>query len=154
MTITYLKEAKTLTELKELYRSLAKIHHPDFGGSHAAMVKLNNEFEYLYDRLPKTKGEEASPETAADYIEVVKNLIAIPGITIELCGTWLWVTGETKPVKELLKVAGFKFAGKKAAWYWHSGKYRKRSKRKLSLEEIRDLYGSREIEKEEREKLA
>jgi hypothetical protein len=154
MTVTFLKAAKTLTELKELYRKLAKEHHPDFGGSHEAMCKLNNEFEYLYGRLPKTKAEEASTETASEYMEVVKNLIAIPGITIELCGTWLWVTGETKPVKELLKVAGFKFAGKKVAWYWHSGEYRKRSRRKLSMEEIRALYGSKELEKEERERIA
>ena len=88
-------------------------------------------------------------------MQIIKDIIFIPGIKIELCGTWLWVTGDTKPVKDLLSAAGFKFAGKKIAWYWHGNKkYRKKSKRKLSLEEIRDLYGSEQIQKKERQKIA
>ncbi len=154
MTFTYLGNVKTRFELKELYRKLARELHPDFGGSTEEMIQLNNEFDYLFGRVETTKQEKASTETADDYMEVIKHLIHIPEINIELCGTWLWITGNTKPVKELLKEAGFKFAGKKKAWYWHAGEYRKRSKRKLSLDEIRLLYGTNEIEKEEREKIA
>ena len=153
MRIDYLKAATTRKELKELYREMAKKHHPDKGGDTEAMKKINLEFEYLFDRLPTTKQEQASPETAAEYMKIISDIIAIPGIYIELCGTWVWVTGNTKPIKDMLKAAGFKFAGKKAAWYWHSGKYRKRSKKKLSMQEIRDLYGSTTIEKEERAAL-
>jgi len=156
MEIKYLEGVKNLQELKNLYRELAKKHHPDHGGDTKTMQKINAEFEYLFNRLPKTKQEEAAEkagETAADYMQVVENIIFIPGIKIELCGTWLWVTGDTRPVKEQLKTAGFKFAPKKIAWYWHGGKYRKRSKRKLSMKEIRDLYGSEELEKRERQKV-
>ncbi len=154
MIINYLKGVGTRQELKNLYKDLAKKLHPDFGGSTEAMIQLNNEFDYLFNRVGTTKQEKASPETAADYMEVIKHLVAIPGITIELCGTWLWITGDTKPVKDLLKAAGFKFAAKKTAWYWHAGPYRKRSNRKLSLSEIRAFYGSKEIDKENRTQIA
>ncbi len=150
MKIVYLKDCSTRQELKNRYKALARELHPDFGGTTENMIQLNNEFDYLFDRVTTTKQEQSSPETAKQYMEVVQHLIAIPGITIELCGTWLWITGDTKPVKELLKAAGFRFAGKKAAWYWHAGDYKKRSRRKLSLTEIRALYGSEELEKQER----
>jgi len=152
MTIKFFKGVNTLEELKNRYRKLAKEYHPDMGGSHEDMVQINNEFEYLFDRVGKTKQEENSSETAAEYMEIVKNIIHLPDIEIELCGTWLWVTGNTYPVKDELKAAGFKFAGKKKAWYWHSGDYKKRSRKKLSMNEIRSLYGSQKIEADEEDK--
>jgi|BioPla2DNA2_1021312.scaffolds.fasta_scaffold189662_1 curved DNA-binding protein CbpA len=155
MTINYFKGIDNLQDLKNLYRELAKKHHPDHGGDNETMKKINAEFEYLFNTLPKTKGEKASEQTATDYIKVVENIIHIPDIKIEIIGTWIWITGNTKPVKEELKKAGFKFAPKKVAWYWHGQKkYRKRSKKKLSMEEIRNLYGSEELEKKERKKIA
>jgi curved DNA-binding protein CbpA len=155
MTIDYFEGIDNLQDLKNLYRELAKKHHPDHGGDNETMKKVNAEFEYLFNILPKTKGEKASEQTAADYIKVVENIIHIPDIKIEIIGTWIWITGNTKPVKEELKKAGFKFAPKKVAWYWHGQKkYRKRSKKKLSMEEIRNLYGSEELEKKERKKIA
>jgi curved DNA-binding protein CbpA len=158
MEIKYLKNVGTLQELKNLYRQLAKKHHPDHGGDTRTMQQINAEFEYLFDHLPKTKQEKAAEkagETAQDYIHILEKILHLPGIKIEIIGTWLWVTGNTKPVKEELKKAGFKFAPKKIAWYWHGQKkYRKRSKKKLSMEEIRNLYGSEELEKKERKKIA
>ena len=155
MKITYFNNINNLQDLKNLYRELAKKHHPDHGGDVEKMKVINNEFEYLFDKMPKTKQEEISEQTASEFMQVIKDIIFIHGIKIELCGTWLWITGDTKPVKDLLSAAGFKFAGKKIAWYWHGNKkYRKRSKKKLSLEQIRDIYGSDEIQKKERQKIA
>jgi curved DNA-binding protein CbpA len=151
MDINYFKGINNLQDLKNKYRELAKRYHPDHGGDTEIMKQINNEFDYLFNTLPKTKQEQASKQTSNDFMQVIKNIIFIPNIKIELCGTWIWITGDTKPVKEQLKAAGFKFAGKKVAWYWHGEKkYRKRSKKKLSLEEIRDLYGSEEIQKKQR----
>ena len=154
MKITYFQNISNLQDLKNLYRKLAMQHHPDHGGDVEKMKIINLEFEYLFENLPKTKQEEYSEQTASEYMEIIEVLIFIPNINIEICGTWVWVTGDTKPVKDILKAAGFKFAGKKIAWYWHGEKkYRKRSKRKLSLEEIRDLYGSEQIQKKERKSI-
>jgi len=150
MTIRFLKGISTRTELKQAYRRLSKKLHPDVGGNHEDMVQLNLEFEYLFSRVSTTKQEKASPETASQYMEVVEKINFLPGIKIELCGTWLWVTGDTKPVKDQLKAAGFKFSGKKVAWYWKAGTYRKFGRKVLSLDEIRSYYGSQEIETEKR----
>lgn len=38
-------------------------------------------------------------------------------IEIELVGSWIWVSGNTYPVKEQLKEAGIFWAGKKKKWY-------------------------------------
>ena len=64
----------------------------------------------------------------------------------EQSGCWIWVTGNTYGAKDALKAAGFKWCNNKKAWSWHAGeRYYKKSKRKLSMEELRNLYGSEEV---------
>jgi len=150
MRVEYLNGVETLQELKQLYRKLVKEHHPDIGGDTAVMTQINLEFEYLYESMPKTKQEQASGESAEDYMGVVNKVSGLPDIKIELCGTWLWVTGSTYQAKDQLKAAGFRFSPKKQAWYWYYGKYRKTGRRQLSLDEIRRLYGTKELETKER----
>ena len=50
--------------------------------------------------------------------------------------------------KKELKEIGFRWASNKKAWYWHSEAFRKRSKRKLSMNDIRNYYGSTEVQTE------
>ena len=66
----------------------------------------------------------------------------MPGVNVEVCGSWIWATGNTKAYKSALKELGFKWASRKSAWYFHVGPYRKRSKSELSLDEIRRRFGS------------
>ena len=42
----------------------------------------------------------------------------LPGVSFEWIGDWVWATGDTRPNKESLKAAGFKWSAKKTAWYW------------------------------------
>lgn len=76
------------------------------------------------------------------------------GIEIEVCGSWVWVTGDTKPHKEELKALSFRWSSNKSAWYFHRDGYKKRSKKSLTLDEIRGYYGSEKIEKEGSGKIA
>ena len=46
-----LKKSNSFEELKKEYRKLSKIHHPDKGGDHNIMVRLNNLYEKLRDRF-------------------------------------------------------------------------------------------------------
>ncbi len=46
-----LKKSKSFEELKKEYRRLSKVHHPDKGGDHNIMVRLNNLYEKLRDRF-------------------------------------------------------------------------------------------------------
>ena len=146
---------QTLEDLKKEYKRLAVKHHPDVGGSKEDMQEINNEYEKLFDQLKNTHknadGEfytstKGTTETAAEFMDIISSLIHLEGIAIEVCGSWLWVTGDTKPHKDVLKELKFRWSYNKQAWYFHRDGYHKRGKRSLSLDEIRDFYGSEKID--------
>jgi curved DNA-binding protein CbpA len=155
--INYFSDCSTIEQIKKRYRELAQKFHPDHGGTNEEMTIINLQYEQQKGRKFTATNHETHKtyEQTFDpfdgYRELINRLINLQGITIELCGTWLWITGETKQHKETLKELGFKFSGKKCAWYYHSGQYRKKSKKNLSIEEIRNLYGSEKVNREEQQ---
>jgi hypothetical protein len=68
------------------------------------------------------------------------------GIEIELIGSWIWITGNTFPVRGMLKNEGYKFSHSKAVWYWHKGEYFKKSGKLMSMDDMRDAWGSEKVE--------
>jgi len=159
----WFKNPETLEDLKKQYHRLAMKHHPDVGGTEQAMKEINAEYEVLFSRLKDThknaEGEfyqsrTATTETAAEFMDIIERLIHMDGIEIEVCGSWVWVTGNTRPHKEDLKALAFRWSSNKAAWYFHRDGYKKRSKKSLTLDEIRDYYGSEKIEKKQGTKIA
>ena len=151
--------AKNMTELKEQYRDLAKKFHPDCGGTDEQMAQINAEYDVLASRLPllNAKQEEYQPlkrENSKKFRDAILAVIFCEGIKIEICGTWLWCTENTLPYKAIFKKAGWTWHSKKLAWSFHDEGYIKFSKRTLSLEEIRNLYGSEEIKTRKMEAIA
>lgn len=149
---------QNLEELKKQYRDLAMQNHPDRGGSVEAMQEINSEYDKLFSRLKnihakasdkKTDGsaKHETQETPEEFRNIIEKLIHMEGITIEICGSWIWVSGNTFQHKENLKSAGFKWASKKSMWYWYSGEYH-RSGKTMTMEKIREKYGSQKIETE------
>lgn len=137
------------SEIKARYRELCKLHHPDLGGSEEMMKQVNLAYE---DRLRGEFRKSYSNEEAEDYVNLerevaakVAEIIGLQGIIIELVGRWVWVTGETFKAKAALKSAGFFWASKKLAWYWHKAEDSCASRSKKSLEEIRLKYGSQTL---------
>ena len=55
--------------------------------------------------------------------------------------------------KDNLKTLGFRWAREKKKWYFHTEAFRKRSRKKLSMDDIRNYYGSTEVKTEETKKL-
>lgn len=146
----------TLEELKKEYKRLAVQHHPDMGGSTEEMQEINTEYEKLFGQLKDThknaKGEfytskTSTTETANEFMDIIAALIRLEGIAIEICGSWIWITGDTKSNKDALKALKFHWSANKQAWYFHRDSYRKRSPKSLTLDEIRDYYGSEKISK-------
>lgn len=80
-----------------------------------------------------------------EVMAVINALIGIKGIEIELCGTWLWISGETKKNRLAIKNAGCHWAKKKLMWYWRPEEYRCRSRKSCSMDYIREKYGSEKI---------
>ena len=152
MAIKYFKNVNTVQELKKVFVSLLKKHHPDNGGDVEICKVINAEYEYLVKRLPKAtaEGKKETPEekkAAVDLDREIRDLvykiIHMQGINIEIVGTWVWVDGNTFPWKEELKAAGFRWS--KARQKWHAcpygeGNYYKGTKK--SFNTLRKIYGS------------
>lgn len=152
---------QTLEELKKQYKQLALEHHPDRGGAVKDMQEINAEYDLLFVRLKDThatvSGEQytkATNEKVNEFKDLINKLINLDAINIEICGSWLWLTGNTFKHKELLKHLHFRFSNSKKAWYFHSEGYRKSSRKTYTLDEIRDLYGSETVTQEPQLKLA
>lgn len=152
MNMKYFTGCKTLEQLKREYKRLAKIHHPDCGGDDATMAAINAEFDELSKRLPRetATGETYQPreeerEAPEKFREAVAATLNMDGVTVELCGAWLWVTGNTYPHRDRLKGAGYRFSKNKVAWYWHDENSISHSKKRYSLDEIRLMHGSETI---------
>jgi len=146
----FFNDCKTIDEVKATYKTLAKLHHPDKGGDLATMQAINNEYSFAITKI--AKGENLSDAEISDiitenekYRDAIAAIINLDGISIELVGCWIWVTGNTFPVKADLKKAGFYFASKKVAWYFRTDEYKSNSRKNYSLDEIKTKYGSQEI---------
>ena len=143
---------RTLEELKKQYRTLAMKHHPDCGGNTADMQSINAEYDILFEQL-KTVHTTATgdtytantDETPEQFKNIINRLIVLEGISIEIIGSWVWVTGNTYQHKEVIKSLMFRWSNSKKAWYFHGDNYHKTSKKTFTLDEIRDLYGSQTI---------
>lgn len=145
----YFTNCKTIDEIKSKYKKLAKQFHPDCGGDTKTMQEINTEYAFICAKV--IKGENLTNEELNDkirlseeYKRVIDEIIPLVGITIEVVGNWIWVTGNTYPVKDKLKGVGFFYASKKVAWYYRSEEFKVKGGKK-SLDEIRAKYGSENI---------
>lgn len=169
--IAAMSAAQNLNELKQLYRAFALQFHPDRGGSEEGMKSINGTFSRLFEILKKRQNDTASEqhakgnyrgystttETPEEFITIVEKLQKLDGIVIELCGSWLWISGDTRRHKESLKSYGCLWSRNKGQWYWrHEEDFCKkfRGGQELTLDEIRNLYGSQIIDDSRRNTVA
>ena len=149
----YFTNCKTAEELKKAYHKLAIKLHPDNGGDAEEFKEMQAEFTKMFDRLKnihaskdgetyEKTGEYATHETAEEFMNIINTLLTFPGLTVELCGSWVWVSGDTRQYKEELKEIGCKWSANKKMWYWQNDGKRRYHKKAWSMNEIRGTYGS------------
>jgi hypothetical protein len=153
----YFKECLTLDDVKIRYRTLAKIFHPDCGGSTELMQKINDEYAIICNHILRNENltsDEAQEgmKLSEEYRQVIEQIIPLQSIKIEIVGNWIWVTGNTYPVKQQLKSAGLFFASKKQAWYYRAEEFKTKGGKK-SLDEIRAKYGSEKVNNMEQNRV-
>lgn len=155
MKINIFLNVETLEDLKKEYHTLAMQHHPDMGGDLQTMQYINAEFDRLFPNFKnKHKNKDGvtytSNKDTAETPEAFKIIIdALLGlhmvdVTIEIIGSFVWLSGNTIAYKDQIKALklGFLWHSGKKAWYKKPAGYRKSSKQKTSMVDIRNMYGS------------
>ena len=154
-----------VAEIKALFRELAMQWHPDRGGDLRTMQEINAQYQealkakHLSETFDET-GEKRTYYynecTEREIIDVVSQLVAlnIPTINIEIIGLYVWVTGDTKPVKDRIKTVminndshTMRFHSVRNCWFFKPEKlksYRPRYSGK-SLDELADKYGRKTV---------
>jgi len=131
--------------VKAAYRKACMKFHPDRGGSVEMMQAVNKAYEVLKEFIGTVESELGYDEALNDAINAI---IHLDGIEIEICGAWVWVSGNTKPYKDILgkKGAGFFWASKKNMWYFRPEKWAG-GRGNQTMEQIRENHGSVKIKK-------
>ena len=153
----YFAGVKTVEELRKRYRELLKKYHPDNdGGSVEITQEINAEYDRIFAILSNESktDEECSTEeekAANEAFKAVLQKIIHINADIEIVGEWIWIEKGSYENRELLKSVGFRFASRKKAWYWHYGEWHRRSKREITLDEIRLKYGSEKVSRQSKQ---
>lgn len=142
-------EGNTEADLKKAYREAAKKYHPDLVGEIG--LKMMQAINQAYETLRKADHWTCEEATNEDILDVILNLwnkiSTLPGIEGEICGTWLWISGDTRTYKNKLKSFKCKWAPKKKLWYWRPESYKKTKRsRPCTMDTIRKNYGSVDLE--------
>ena len=135
--LKWFTDCKSIEDVKRTYRKLCKEYHPDIHGAatEETMKQINAEYEIAFNCFKNVH------ETAAEFMEIINALIHCEGVEIDLVGRWIWLTGSTYQHRDVIKGLGFRYASKKKAWYWHNAKDACKSRKGLSLDQIKDKYG-------------
>ena len=135
--MNYFKNCASLDEAKALFKKLAFELHPDKGGSKEVFQEMLNQFHSFRPGQEKFYGE-FSFWNSDEYATIIEQLMGIPMIEIEVCGSWIWVSKSTKEVKDQIKAVdcGESFrrgwSKDKSRWYFSPKSYRKKSKNTLA----------------------
>ena len=160
----FFANCKTVNEIKQEYRRLCFIHHPDIGGDTATMQRLNDEY---HEALRNVDGQTSQGSDNRPHVyryneaveqavmDKVNELLALrlTDVEIMLVGIWVWVSGDTRPVKDQLKAVGLGWHGKRKMWCWHPKEYRSRYNGKASFGDICNVYGVAKFENEKQAQI-
>ena len=147
--VSEFKSVEGINEAKKVYRELAKKLHPDVGGSNVEFKLLNE----VYNQFIEFGLRHSEGEFDLELEKIISEILHYENIIIEVVGSWIWVGGNTKDIKEHLKELGFKWRSKKKLWSYGQMKG-KRNHKEQSMEDIKNKYGVIEVKTQITKKLA
>lgn len=145
LKILGLSSGASFEDIKKAYRVSCSKYHPDKNPAGLEMMKMVNLAwaslqDFIEGSIRSEDGFDASEY--GDELNAALNAIIDLGLDIEICGSWIWVSGDTRPHREALKGAGFKWASKKLMWNFRPAGWKSRSKGSYSMDDIREKHGS------------
>ena len=139
--------------VKLAFRRACIKFHPDRNPGGTEMMKIVNAAWKFLQSVTWGRGFDNKDASNASYgdelMEFINSVINLDGIEIEICGSWVWVDGETYPHKAAIKAAGGRWSGSKKKWYYRpaASKVYRKSKRVYSMDAIRLRHGSKKVAK-------
>lgn len=143
------KGIEGVNELKRIYKKLSKKLHPDVGGTNELFKMLNEIYNNFLEHKIYFSNES---KFDLELEKIISKILHFENIVIEVIGSWCWVSGETKPIKETLKSLNFKYGIKKKMWYY--GEMKGRNPQQKSIEEIKNKYGCKTVKSKQKEKIS
>ena len=143
------KGVEGINEAKKIYKTLAKKLHPDVGGSEEEFKILNAVYTDLIEHKIYFSNDI---KIDIELEKIISLILHFENITIELVGSWIWVNGDTREIKEKLKEIGFKWASKKRMWFF--GDMKSKNPTPKSMEEIKNKYGSEALNTKNKKEVA
>jgi DnaJ domain len=152
LSILGLGAAADQEAIKTAYRKACIKYHPDRNPAGLEMMKaVNVAYQYLqvinYNGAERPIDEEVNSNFGEALNAAINAVIGLAGVNIEVCGAWVWLSGNTRQHKDAIKAAGYWWACKKSAWYFRPPDYKSRNKGDWNMEKIRDTYGSVNVTK-------
>lgn len=145
----YFINIQGINELKVIFKKLAKKLHPDVGGSNEEFKLLNQIYNDILENKIYFSNES---KIDLELEKVISQILHYEDLVIEIVGSWIWLSSNTKPIKDKLKDLGFKWAPKKKQWYY--GQMKGRNPKQKSLDEIKSKYGCQTIKTRAQTKIA
>ena len=143
------KEVTGINEAKKIYKNLAKKLHPDVGDSEEEFKLLNNIYnDFLEYKIYFSNESKIDLELE----KIISQILHFENITIELIGSWIWLSGDTKSIKDILKDLNFKWAFKKKMWYY--GEMKGKNLKPKSMDEIKSKYNTQTFKSKEKYKIS
>lgn len=164
MKLKYFK-IDSIENVKKQYHKLAFKYHSDINNTNDDIMKqINIEYEYAiklayskHNKENKTKFEFNS-EFEKHFITIINKIVTINDLNIKIVGSWLWVGGNTYPIKNQLKQLKFKWSSNRKMWYYAPNNNNKRYGKGYrsnfkKFSDIENYYGSKQIKKETTKQL-
>jgi curved DNA-binding protein CbpA len=139
--------------IKQAYRKACTKFHPYRNPAGIEIMKLLNQAFETLKKEPDFAAENKTEGYDESLNDAINAVMQMDGVIIEICGLWVWLSGDTRPHKTEIKEAGYFWASKKMMWYFRPADFKSKGRGKDSIDDIRAKYGSKEVKTTNRTKI-